>query len=80
MVSRPTLRTIITSSQPSAGRPRGGKEAAAIGPAIADGAHQAVHGQLLVIDGKGDPAADVAAELLHDGEQVGHLAAAQGIR
>ena len=56
----------------------GGKEAAAIGPAIADGAHQAVHGQFLVVDGKGDPAADVPAELLHDGEQVGHLAAAQG--
>ena len=55
----------------------GGKETAAIGPAIADGAHQAVHGQFLVIDGKGDPAADVPAELLHDGEQICRLSAAQ---
>ena len=56
---------------------RPGEETAAVGFAVADGAHQAVHRQLLAVDGEGQLPADVSAELLHDGEQIGHLTAAQ---
>ena len=52
-------------------------EAAAIGTAIANGTHQAVHRQLLAVDGKGHIPADVAAELPDDGEGIRHLAAAE---
>ena len=52
-------------------------KAASIGAAIADGTHQAVHRQLLAVDGEGHVPADVAAELLDDGECIGHLAAAE---
>ena len=56
---------------------RPGEETAAVGFSVADGAHQAVHRQLLAVDGEGQLPADVSAELLHDGEQIGHLTAAQ---
>ena len=57
---------------------RRGIEAAAVSAAIADRAHQAVHRQLLAVDGERHLPADVAAELPDDGEGVGHLAAAEG--
>ena len=56
---------------------RPGEETAAVGFAVADGAHQAVHRQLFAVDDEGQLPADVSAELLHDGEQIGHLTAAQ---
>ena len=52
-------------------------ETAAIGAAIADGTHQAVHIQRFTIDGVLHPAADVSAQLFHNGKHIGHLAAAQ---
>jgi len=52
-------------------------KAAAIGAAIADGTHQAVHIQRFTIDGVLHPAADVSAQLFHNGKHIGHLAAAQ---
>ena len=56
---------------------RPGQEAAAIRLAVADGAHQAVHGQGFLVDGEGQRPADAAAQLLHDGEQIRRLSAAQ---
>ena len=58
-------------------RLRPGAETAAVGAAVADGTHQTVHRKGLTVDGVLHPAADVPAQLLHNGQQIGHLPAAQ---